>query len=138
MIESLHLTLGVVGAAAVVGTILAMRRSPPALQGSDRRRAPRIEPPRDCAVLSIEGSPFPLKNWSVSGFLAEAYDGPLSIGQRSFVNFHVRQNPFDIAFAAEVEVVRRGAGELAGRFVFLPPDNKGQIEAYFAYFGQMR
>jgi hypothetical protein len=54
------------------------------------------------------------------------------------VNIHVRQNPFDIAFAAEVEIVRKAGDELAGRFVFLPPDNKGQIEAYFAYFGQMR
>ena len=104
---------------------------------ADRRREPRVKPPPSCGVLSVDGAPHSLKNWSATGFLADSYEGHLAVGQKCFVNFHVRQDPFDIAFAAEVVIVRKDAGELAGRFVFLPSDNKGQIAAYFTHFAHM-
>jgi hypothetical protein len=136
MFEDLYILAGLVGAAGLVAAILfvwaPIRPTP-----SDRRQAPRIAAPPNCAVLSVDGAPYPLKNWSVTGFLADPYEGNLAVGQKCFVNIHVRQDPFDIAFAAEVVIVRKKERELAGRFVFLPSDNRGQIEAYFAYFAQM-
>ena len=137
MPEALYGFLGFVVIAAALATVFFIWRSPTPT-GADRREDPRVEAPPDCAVLSVDGAPYPLKNWSARGFLAEPYDGNLSVGEKCVVNIHVRQEPFDIAFAAEVVIVRKGAGELAGRFVFLPLDNKGQIDAYFAFFAQMR
>jgi len=135
--SSFFLPAGLFGIAGVAAALWFFRRPSSQAEPEDRRSEPRIEAPPSCAVLSVDGTPYPLKNWSTTGFLAEPYEGNLAVGQRCLVNIHVRQEPFDIAFAAEVVIVRKEAGALAGRFTFLPTDGKGQIEAYFAYFGQM-
>jgi hypothetical protein len=114
------------------------RRRSPEPERTDRRTQQRIEPPSDCGLVSVEGVPYPLRNWSAQGFLANPYNGQLAVGDKCIVNIHVRQEPFDIAFAAEAVIVRKAAGELAGRFVFLPPEGKGLMDAYFAYHTQMR
>jgi hypothetical protein len=132
--DVLILLLGAVAVTAAVVFFLASRTAPT----EERRRSPRIEAPPDCAVVSVNGVSYALKNWSATGFLAAPYDGNVAVGQKCIVNIRVRQEHFDIAFAAEALVVRRGAGELAGRFVFLSPNDKGKIEAYFAYHAQMR
>ena len=138
MFDNFYLLVGLVGIAVVAAALWFFKRGPRRVEETAERRAePRIEAPANCAVLSVEGAPYPLKNWSTTGFLAQPYEGSLAVGQKCLVNIHVRQDPFDIAFAAEVQIVRKGGGELAGRFTFLPSDEKGQIEAYFAYFGQM-
>ena len=136
MFEHLYILAGLLGGVGVVLAILFFR--PSRKPSIDRRGAPRIAPPPDCAVVTVEGAPYPLKNWSATGFLAEPYQGKLDVGQKCVINIQVRQNPFNIAFGAEALIVRKGARELAGRFIFLPPDDKGQIEAYFAYHAQMR
>ncbi|MBM3546084.1 MAG: hypothetical protein FJX54_03965 [Alphaproteobacteria bacterium] len=99
----------------------------------NRRRDPRVEVPQNTAILSVDGAPYPLKNWSAWGFLAGSYSGNREVGDKCLVNISVKQDPFAIAFAAEVVIVRKESGDLAGRFVFLPPENMAQIEAYFAY-----
>ncbi len=104
--------------------------------GADRRRDPRIEPPPECALLSVDGTPYRLKNWSAQGFLA-SYDGGRVAGDKCLVNIQIRQAPFDFAFAAEVVIVRKDSGDLAGRFVFLSPDNAAQIDAYFKFYTHM-
>ena len=105
----------------------------PAATGANRRQAPRIDTPPECAVF-FDGQRYPLKNWSTLGFLAGPYDGGLIIKQRCKLKVHVRQGQFDIAFDAEAIIVRRDAAGIAGRFIFLPPEKKRQIEAYFAFF----
>lgn len=130
--STFFLPAGLFGIAGVAAALWFYRRPAPLSEPEDRRREPRVEAPPSCAVLSIDGTLYPLKNWSTTGFLAEPYRGNLAVGQRCLVNIHVRQEPFDIAFAAEVVIVRKEAEALAGRFTFLPTDEKGQIEAYFA------
>lgn len=137
MVENLYVLTGLVGGTVVVAALAFawVSRRP---KEADRRREPRVTAPPNCAVLSVDGAPYSLKNWSATGFLADPYEGNLAVGQKCVVNIHVRQNPFDIAFAAEVVIVRKGEGELAGRFLFLPLDSKSRIDSYFAYFAQMR
>ncbi len=101
--------------------------------GANRRQAPRVDTPPQCAVY-FDGKAYPLKNWSALGFLAGPYDGGLIVRQRCKLTIHVRQDHFDIEFDAEAIIVRKDAGGLAGRFIFLPPDKKRQIEAYFAFY----
>lgn len=137
MLEYPYALAGLVGVVALLAAALFYWRSRRPVE-EDRRREPRVEAPPNCAILSVDGAPYPLKNWSATGFLADPYEGNLTVGQKCIVNIHVRQDPFDIAFAAEVVIVRKGAGELAGRFTFLPADNRGQIESYFAFFAQIR
>jgi hypothetical protein len=105
--------------------------------GADRRTGPRIDTPPNAATLSVDGAPYPLKNWSAQGFLASPYEGTRAVGDKCVVNINVQQAPFAITFAAEVVIVRKEAGDLAGRFVFLPPENVAQIEAYFAFHTRM-
>ena len=105
----------------------------PEIAGANRRQAPRVETPPECAVY-FDGKRYPLKNWSTLGFLAGAYDGGLIVKQRCKLKVHVRQDAFDIAFECEAVIVRKDAGGIAGRFIFLPPDKKRQIEAYFAHY----
>jgi hypothetical protein len=138
MVDGWFLALVLVAAAGIAATVFAVRQMLPARERREQRRAARVDPPPDSALLSIAGVAYPLKNWSAGGFLAEAPGLAIAVGQRCIVNIQVRQNPFEIGFAAEVEIVRKSEGEVAGRFVFLSPDNKEQIEAYFTYFGQMR
>jgi hypothetical protein len=137
MIEHFDVVISLIGALAVTAAVVFLLASRP-VRRKDRRGAPRVEPPPDCAIVAIEGAAFPLKNWSATGFVADPYRGRLAVGQKCVVSITVRQEPFDIAFAAEALVVRRGAAGLAARFVFPPPDNKGQIDAYFTYHAQMR
>jgi hypothetical protein len=137
MFENPYVLAGLIGTVGALAALLFVWRARRPVK-AERRQEPRVSAPRNCAVLSVDGTPYELKNWSQTGFLADPYEGNLAVGQKCVVNIHVRQDPFDIAFAAEVVIVRKGAGELAGRFVFLPSDNKGQIEAYFTYFAQMR
>jgi hypothetical protein len=101
--------------------------------GANRRQAPRVDTPPECAVF-FDGKRYALKNWSTLGFLAGPYDGSLIVKQRCKLRVHVRQDQFDIEFDAEAIVVRKDAGGIAGRFIFLPPDKKRQIEAYFAHY----
>jgi hypothetical protein len=129
--------LVVAAVAATVAAFYLRRRSAPAAP-AERRSEHRISPPSDCGVVSVGGVPYPLENWSAQGFLADPYTGALGVGSKCVVNIHVIQDPFDIAFAAEAVIVRKDAGELAGRFVFLPPEGKGLMDAYFAYHTQMR
>ncbi|MBI1774215.1 MAG: hypothetical protein HYR63_02605 [Proteobacteria bacterium] len=105
----------------------------PEVGGANRRQAPRVDTPPECAVF-FDGKRFPLKNWSTLGFLAGPYDGDLIAKQRCKLKIHVRQETFDIAFDAEAIIVRTDASGIAGRFIFLPPDKKRQIEGYFAHF----
>src|SRR5258708_39825195 len=110
-----------------------MRFFAPAPAGANRRQAPRIDTPPECAVF-FDGQRYPLRNWSALGFLAGPYDGGLIAKQRCKLKVHVRQDHFDIAFDAEAVIVRVDAVAIAGRFIFLPPDKKRQIEAYFAHY----
>jgi hypothetical protein len=105
--------------------------------GPDQRRALRVEAPQNSATLSVDGAPYPLKNWSAHGFLASPYSGNRAVGDKCLVNINVMQDPFAITFAAEVVIVRREGSDLAGRFVFLPQENIEQIEAYFAFHSRM-
>src|SRR5256885_9543126 len=105
----------------------------PEPSGANRRQAPRVDTPPECAIY-FDGKSYPLKNWSTLGFLAGPYDGGLIAKQRCKLKVHVRQDSFDIAFDAEAIIVRKDAGGIAGRFIFLPPDKKRQIEAYFAFY----
>lgn len=109
----------------------------PASTGADRRRGLRVDAPQDTATVSVDGVPHPLKNWSQHGFLAGPYAGQRTVGDKCVVNLNIRQDPFTIAFAAEVVIVRREGDDIAGRFVFLPPENKAQVDAYFAFHSRM-
>lgn len=109
----------------------------PSPAGADRRRGLRVEAPQESANISVDGVPYPLKNWSAHGFLAGSYSGPRLVGDKCLVNINIRQNPFVIAFAAEVLIVRREGNDIAGRFVFLPPENMAQVEAYFTFHSRM-
>jgi len=109
----------------------------PAPTGADRRRGLRVEAPEDTAVISLDGASYPIKNWSTHGFLAGAYSGPRAAGDKCIVSIDIRQDPFAIAFATEVVIVRREGTDLAGRFVSLPPENKAQVDAYFAFHARM-
>jgi hypothetical protein len=109
----------------------------PSPTGADRRQGLRVEAPKDSAAVSVDGTPYPLKNWSQHGFLASAYAGPRVVGDKCLVNLNIRQDPFAISFAAEAVIVRREGNDLAGRFVFLPPENMAQVEAYFTYHSRM-
>ena len=118
----------------MVGVLTQMKRFfAPEPQGANRRQAPRIDTPPECSVF-FDGKRYPLRNWSTLGFLAGPYDGSLIVKQRCKLKVHVRQEQFDIAFEAEAVIVRKDSGGIAGRFIFLPPDKKRQIESYFAFY----
>jgi hypothetical protein len=138
MPEAFYGLLIVAAALAAWAAVRFFRRGSTQPAGPERRTEPRIETPSDCGQVSVGGVPYPLRNWSAQGFLAIPYTGNLGVGDKCVVNIHVQQEPFDIAFAAEAVIVRKSAGELAGRFVFLPPEGKGLMDAYFAYHTQMR
>ena len=109
----------------------------PSPDDADRRRGLRVDAPPDTATVSVDGVPHPLKNWSAHGFLAGPYTGPRIVGDKCVVNLNIRQDPFAIAFAAEVVIVRKDGSDIAGRFVFLPPENKAQVDAYFTFYSRM-
>jgi hypothetical protein len=110
------------------------RRSP---DDADRRRGLRVEAPRDTATVFVDGVPHPLKNWSAHGFLAGPYTGPRAVGEKCVISLSIRQDPFAIAFATEVVIVRKDGSDIAGRFVFLPPEYKAQVDAYFTFHSRM-
>jgi hypothetical protein len=99
----------------------------------ERRQSPRVAVPPECQIR-IGTKSYPLRNWSTSGFIAGPYDGDLGVKQRFKLTVAVRQDHFNIEFDAEAVVVRIDASGLAARFVFLPPAQKRQIEAYFAFY----
>jgi len=120
--------------------MLTMREDPAgreAASGADRRQAPRVAVPPECAIR-IGSHSFPLLNWSALGFIAGPYSGSLVPTQRFRLSVKVRQDHFEIDFNAEAVVVRIDATGIAGRFVFLPPEKKRQIEAYFAFYRRVR
>jgi hypothetical protein len=109
----------------------------PAASGAERRQAPRVAVPPEC-VIRIGSRSYQLLNWSVLGFIAGSYTGSLAPKQRFKLSVKVRQDHFDIDFDAEALVVRIDATGIAARFLFLPPDKKRQIEAYFAFYQTAR
>ncbi|MBI1775967.1 MAG: hypothetical protein HYR63_11530 [Proteobacteria bacterium] len=99
------------------------------------RQAPRVPTPPQC-VVKIDSKIYPLRNWSTLGFLAGSYEGDLIVKQRIKLAIAVRQDHFNIAFDAEAVVVRIEGGEIAGRFIFLQPEKRREIEAYFVHYAR--
>lgn len=112
--------------------LLGQRPSEP-----ERRRALRVAAPPNSANVSLDGASYPIKNWSMYGFLAGGYAGPLVVGDTCRVSVDIRQEPFVIAFATEVVIMRREGSDMAGRFVSLPTESKSLIDAYFSFHSRV-
>ena len=104
------------------------------LIGSDhnRRRAPREEVA--AATVAINGTTYPVKNWSPQSFLAKPCAADCYIGEIVDISFSVpiteRRLEFDCG--AVVTGANQDEQELAGVFVYLRAATEAAIAAHFA------
>ncbi|MEE8246407.1 MAG: hypothetical protein V3S87_03995 [Alphaproteobacteria bacterium] len=102
--------------------------------GKERRREEREE--LSDGTVSILGDPYPLKNWSSTGFLAGACDLGLEEGQEVSIAVSVPLEGERLEFRCQALVVEANAEsrELSAMFVMLDPEARAQIDRHFGVF----
>lgn len=100
----------------------------------ERRREEREETSE--GTVSILGDPYPLKNWSSTGFLAGACDLGLEEGQEVSIAVSVPLDDERLEFRCHALVVEANAEarELSAMFVMLDPEARAKIDRHFGVF----
>jgi len=109
-----------------------------AAPGIDQRRHPRVAVAD--GTLVIGESAYRLVNWSLEGFLAEGYDGPLVTGQEFALTLIVRSERGEVEVKGRGCVVRRdpdAAGRVAGtwQLEYPSPHAAAFIKLFLNYDG---
>lgn len=83
--------------------------------------------------VTIGDQSYPIRNWNSRGFLAGAYTGPLSEGERTEVACSIKAGDSAFAFACQARIMRvdRETEDIAAMFVGLDADNRAAIDRHF-------
>ncbi len=104
------------------------------LIGSDhhRRRPPREEVA--AGTVAINGTTYPVKNWSPQSFLAKPCAADCNIGETVDISFSVplTERPLDFDCGAVVTRANQDQQELAGVFVYMKAATEAAIAVHFA------
>ncbi len=102
--------------------------------GKERRREEREEV--SDGMVSILGNPYPIKNWSSTGFLAGACDLGLEEGQEVSIAVSVPLEGERLEFRCQALVVEANAEarELSAMFMMLDPEARAKIDRHFGVF----
>ncbi len=100
----------------------------------ERRREEREEVSE--GTVSILGDPYPLKNWSSTGFLAGACDLGLEEGKEVSIAMSVPLEGERFEFRCQALVVEANAEarELSAMFMMLDPEARAKIDRHFGVF----
>lgn len=100
----------------------------------ERRREEREE--LSDGTVSILGDPYPLKNWSSTGFLAGACDLGLEEGQEVSIAVSVPLEGARLEFRCQALVVEANAEarELSAMFMMLDAEARAKIDRHFGVF----
>ncbi len=100
----------------------------------ERRREEREEVSE--GTVSIFGDPYPLKNWSATGFLAGACDLGLEEGKEVSIAMSVPLDDERLEFRCQALVVEVNAEarELSAMFMMLDAGARAKIDRHFGVF----
>ncbi len=104
-------------------------------RGKKERRREEREEVSD-GMVSILGNPYPIKNWSSTGFLAGACDLGLEEGQEVSIAVSVPLDDERLEFRCQALVVEANAeaGELSAMFMRLGSEARAKIYRHFDVF----